>query len=94
MNADQVFDAFSQLSARVHAMDTVAKLQGELRRLRTPMCGHCSMWMTNQCKPEKERGQFKSSSSFACSAFDLTRSTVRLIEKRESELEIAQAKLS
>ena len=47
----------------------VASKRKQLSEMMDRRCGNCSRWMKSTCKPEKERGQFKSINSFACQDF-------------------------
>jgi hypothetical protein len=88
MNIDRMFDEFS---AAAKAISRGVSLRDKLRQIgdsEARNCGNCSKWMTRDCKPERERGQFKSCNSSACAEFDRSGEAIRL--EAEFRRELAQ----
>lgn len=65
MNAERIFDAFDELSRLTHLKDRRRIKLSEIRDCEARVCGNCNWWMKNECKPEKEYGEFKSSRTVA-----------------------------
>jgi hypothetical protein len=83
---DAIFDAVA-IAGKISAMEyKVREKREQLKEVAARKCGNCGAWMTSYCKPEKERGQFKSMNSIACSAFGTTPSLEREIERYRTEL--------
>jgi hypothetical protein len=83
--ANLIFDALIKacdLDAKLHARDQKAS---QLHRVTKNRCGNCYHWMKSSCVPEKKGGQFKSSDSLGCAAFESCMGD--LIKKFQSELD-------
>lgn len=86
MNVDAIFDAFADVTARVHKADELRKKQQEIAGARRKECGNCWHWMKSTCKPEKDRGEFKSMSSYPCRDFNRDNYSTKRITTLEAEL--------
>jgi len=82
---DAVLQADRVVGLRRQRAEKVAQLNG----LKNERCGNCSHWMKVECKPEHERGRFKSASSFACKdfAWDGGGGLVAVFEKEIAEID-------
>jgi len=85
---DQIFDAFSKLSNAAHLADARRRKLDQIRSVEKRECGNCEKWMTRDCIPESERGQFKSASSTACHGFVISASRERLAAEFRRQLEL------
>ncbi len=90
MNVDSIFDAVSQYAASVMAAEAISRKRRQIVEAKQLRCGNCWHWMKRSCKPEKQRGYFKSISSFGCGDFELTSWQVTRIQELEAELIAAE----
>lgn len=86
MNVDAIFDAFAQGTSKLHRQDCIRKKRAQWIEAKRKRCGACYHWMKTSCKPEKERGEFKSAASFPCPAFEWSKFDSEWVEKLEAEL--------
>ncbi len=87
MDVDAIFDGFARFSAAVHLHDEIRKLQRRIRNSERRECGNCNHWMKSSCKPEKEGGNFKSMSSYACKDFVPTAWDIKFTGELKAELD-------
>ena len=83
---DAIFDAVIAVTAEVHKADAIHKKEQQIASVLAARCGNCDHWMKTSCKPEKERGEFKSMNSVACPDFRLGFSSQMLAEDFRKEL--------
>ena len=86
MDANAIFDAFIDASNEIHKKDEIRKKKAQIDNVRSLRCGNCNHWMKSTCKREKEYGEFKSMSTPACGSFSLSRASIGLVSKFQSEL--------
>jgi hypothetical protein len=83
---DAIFDAVSKAAAIVIRQDKIREKRKQIASVTERRCGNCDHWMKSTCKPEKEKKQFKSMNSFACSAFLRSVSSKMLEQRFNDEL--------
>lgn len=86
ISAEQIFDAVDRFSVEVHRRDAIRAKRRKIAEIENE-CGSCSCWMTRSCKPEKERGQFKSMGSCRCGDFSMLQHWVDYVKKLRGELD-------
>ncbi len=64
-----IFDAVIAYEKASQIKYVIKEKEDHIRELEKKLCGHCCLWMTTECKPEKEYGQFKSINTIACKDF-------------------------
>jgi len=87
MDANKIFDAVIAASGMMAREYAIQEKKQHIIDISKKECGNCWHWMKSTCKPEKEKGIFKSMSGCPCKDFVWTSSTVELVKKLEKELE-------
>jgi len=87
-DVDAIVDAVCRAGELVILADNIAKKKNQIRQVSSKKCGNCGHWMKTTCKPEKERGEFKSSGSMVCHDFVMCHSKHELKIRFEQELEL------
>ena len=86
MDAVGIFDAMNRASRLMHAECDRRQLQRDIIEAERQSCGNCWKWMKNECKPEKEHGQFKSCESSGCDGFEISDWDAKWVDKLKAEL--------
>lgn len=87
MDANAIFDALIAASDSVIRADAIRMKKHRILEVKKRECGHCRHWMKSTCKPENEKGIFKSIIDLPCGDFERTQWYIKFIQKLEEELE-------
>ena len=90
----EIFDAFDRLSDYTQKLDKIRILREQLKEATSETCGNCARWMKTTCKPEKERNEFKSSDSIACTGFVQDRFSRRFEAEYRNELKAIEEEMT
>ena len=80
--ADRIFDAFRDLSAKIHRADAERERIEHLRERAARECGNCEQWMkSRECPIDDQRRGFPSMRHPACVRFTPTRSAIEAAQE-------------
>lgn len=87
MDVSRIFEAAEKASKIVNLEDRIRSKEEQIASVTCLKCGNCDHWMKTSCRPEKERGEFKSVSSPACEDFAISPSALMLRDMFTEHLE-------
>jgi hypothetical protein len=89
---DQITQVCLELMHKAHLESKINQKMQQVLNATRRECGNCGLWMTRYCRPEKERGRFKSMGSMACPDFALSSGAQRTRDRFLDELDGLTAK--